>query len=169
MHNTFNEYLIAGEWYSFVNLSLLKSIVESTGEFADIKAEIKRKKEMLNKFEKKISKQIESMVITRDDDCRNIRERLDFEKGWKLAENDKEFLLNYYFKCANILQDDCGGDGVEEIYEIINSIKNYGVEKAKDLIQTDAVCMAESVQWDVYKYYKGHEDVLTLIERSILA
>ena len=55
-----------------------------------------------------------------------------------------------------------------DVAEILNSIKENGVEKSKDLIQGDAMLAAEGFGYDVYKKYSDSPDILKVIENSIL-
>lgn len=168
LHNIFEKYSIAGEWFSYVDLDLLDSIVKATGEFADIEAEIKKEKEKRKEFNKKIHNLVKRVYGIKDNIHCDIREKLDIENGWKFTESDKEFLLKYYLEYADILKNYCDCDGIDDVYKIIDSIQKHGVVKSKDLIQEDAVCMAECVQWEIYEYYNGDKDVLRLLENSIL-
>lgn len=98
----------------------------------------------------------------------NYQDFLDYEKGWKFTEQDKAFLIKYYLDYAKVLKEYCDGDGLKFIQKIINSIKNYGVLASKDLIQEDVLNTLESVDWEIYEYYKEAKNVLWLIENSIL-
>ena len=65
------------------------------------------------------------------------------------------------YRCAD-------GDFVEDPTEILNSIKENGVEASKDLIQTSARFKAECVCDDIYNYCENSPDTLKFIENSIL-
>lgn len=98
----------------------------------------------------------------------DIKPYIDFEKGWKFTEDDKDFLIAYYEDWIKGCIEEFDGDFIEEPTTILNSIKEKGVEASKDLIQTDAQNMAEAVMNDIYNYYAKADDVLKLIENSIL-
>lgn len=99
---------------------------------------------------------------------RDIEPYIDFEKGWKFTEDDKDFLISYYEDWIQGCVELCDGDFVEEPTEILNSIKENGVEASKDLIQSSARFETECVCDDIYNYYKDSPDTLKLIENSIL-
>lgn len=118
--------------------------------------------------DEKIFELIKRMLESEYQTCRNVRDRLDLQNGWKFAEDDKDFLIKYYTEYADVLRNCCEEDGLEEVWRIINSIKQHGVNQSKELIQEDAISIAESVQWEIYEYYKDNKDILKLIENSIL-
>lgn len=99
---------------------------------------------------------------------RNLMPYIDFEKGWKFTESDKDFLLDYYNDYLECLIEDYEGDFTEEVEKIINSINANGVELSKDLIQEDARNMSEAVMDEIYDYYEKSGNILKLIENSIL-
>lgn len=98
----------------------------------------------------------------------DVKPYIDCEKGWKFTEDDKEFLISYYEDFLKFCNEECGGDYADEVSEILNSIKENGVEKSKDLIQEDALLAAEGFGYDVYKKYSDSPDILKVIENSIL-
>ena len=98
----------------------------------------------------------------------DIKPYINLEKGWKFTEDDKEFLLSYYKEYLDVLNEECGGDGAEDVQKIIDSIENNGVDRSRELIQADARFAAESVNDDIYNYYRDSANVLKLIENSIL-
>lgn len=98
----------------------------------------------------------------------NIQPYIDFDKGWKFTEADKEFLINYYEDMIKVLMEECSGDFVEDYQKILNSINENGVEASKEMIQDDAKFTAESVHYEIYEYYNDAFDILRLIENSIL-
>ncbi len=98
----------------------------------------------------------------------DVRTYIDFDKGWKFTENDKDFLIKYYEEYLEIVNKDFCGDGSEEIQEILDSIKENGVNGSKELIQEDALIAAGAFGYDIYKKYSDSPDILNLIENSIL-
>lgn len=98
----------------------------------------------------------------------NIKPYIDFEKGWKFTEEDKEFLISYYKELAKFCIEEACGDGIEEPTEILNSLRENGVEKSKALIQENARLVAEAVDDEIYRYYDDDLKILKLIENSIL-
>lgn len=98
----------------------------------------------------------------------DIKPYIDFDKGWKFTEDDKEFLVTYYKETIKALTEECGGDFVDDYQKILNSIIKNGVDASKDLIQGDAKILSEAVSDDIYNYYKNCHDTLKLIEKSIL-
>lgn len=93
---------------------------------------------------------------------------VDYEKGWKFMEEDKEFLVAYYEGWIKGCIEEYDGDFVEQPAETLKSIKEKGVNASKDLIQGDAREMADAVCGDVYQYYAECPETLKLIENSIL-
>lgn len=98
----------------------------------------------------------------------DIEPYIDFGKGWKFTEDDKDFLIAYYEDWIQGCIECADGDFVEEPTEILNSIKENGVEASKDLIQESARFEAERVCDDIYNYYENSPDTLRFIENSIL-
>lgn len=98
----------------------------------------------------------------------DVKPYIDFEKGWKFKEDDKEFLILYYEDWIKGCIEEFDGDGIEEPTEILKSLKENGVEKSKNLIQANARILAEAVNDDIYNYYAECPDDLKLIENSIL-
>ena len=98
----------------------------------------------------------------------DISPYIDYDKGWKLTENDKDFLIRYYENWVKAYIEECDGDFVDEPNRTLNSIKEKGVMASKDLIQEDARDTAYAVCDDIYEYYKNDADTLRLIENSIL-
>ena len=98
----------------------------------------------------------------------NIKPYIDFEKGWKFTEEDKEFLISYYEGLAKFCIEEACGDGIEEPTEILNSLRENGVEKSKALIQENARLVAEAVDDEIYRYYDDDLEILKLIENSIV-
>ena len=99
---------------------------------------------------------------------KDIQPYIDFDKGWKLTEDDKDFLIAYYEDWIEACIEECGGDGAEDYTKTLDSIKEIGVERSKDLIQMDARILEEAVCDDIYEYYKDSPNILKLIENSIL-
>lgn len=99
----------------------------------------------------------------------NIEPYIDFDKGWKFTEADKEFIIVFLEDEIEAKNEFYDGDFVEEPMEILASVKQFGVEKSKDMIQNHAKFYAESVDNDIYQYYASAYDVLKFIEMSILA
>lgn len=99
---------------------------------------------------------------------KNVKLHIDFEKGWKFTEDDKDFLIAYYEDYLQALNEECGGDFTEEIEEILKSLKEKGVEASKELIQEDARETAEAAMDIIYEYYSGEKAILHLVENSIL-
>lgn len=98
----------------------------------------------------------------------DIQPYIDFDKGWKFTEDDKDFLIAYYEDWIQGCIECADGDFVEEPTEVLNSIKKKGVEASKDLIQASARFESECVCDDIYNYYKDSRDTLKFIENSIL-
>lgn len=98
----------------------------------------------------------------------DIQPYIDFEKGWKFTEDDKNFLIAYYEDWIQGCIECADGDYAEELAEILNSVRENGVNTSRDLIQTNARDLAEAVHDDIYKYYDDSPDILKLIENSIL-
>lgn len=98
----------------------------------------------------------------------DIQPYIDFDKGWKLREDDKEFLISYYEDCIKVLNEEFDGNFVKDYIEILDSLKEKGVGESRKLIQADARIMAEAVCDDIYQYYADNPDILRLIENSIL-
>lgn len=98
----------------------------------------------------------------------DIQPYIDFEKGWKFTEDDKDFLIAYYEDWIQGCIEEFDGDFIEEHTKILNSLRKKGVEGSKGLIQMDARLLAESVNDNIYEYYKDSPDFLKLIENSIL-
>ncbi len=105
---------------------------------------------------------------TKNQKTNDIEPYIDYEKGWKFTEYDKEFLVRYYEDWIKACVEEFDGYFVEEPTKTLSSIKENGVEKSKDLIQEDAREMAYAVCDDIYEYYKNDTDTLKLIENSIL-
>lgn len=98
-----------------------------------------------------------------------VKQFIDFDKGWKFTEEDKDFLVTYYSEYINVLNEECGGDFVEDCKKILDSILEKGVEASKELIQQDARISSEAVNDYIYEYYEKDSDILKLIENSILS
>lgn len=98
----------------------------------------------------------------------DISPYIDFEKGWKFTENDKEWLVKFYEDYIRIQNEEFDGDFVEEPQSILNSLNANGVEASKELIQLNAKEFVEAVDNNIYKYYESDCDILRLIENSIL-
>lgn len=98
----------------------------------------------------------------------DVKPYINFDKGWKFTEDDKEFLINYYEDWIKGCIEEFDGYGIEEPTEIFNSLKENGVKGSKDLIQENARILAEAVNDDIYNYYAKFPDDLKLIENSIL-
>lgn len=98
----------------------------------------------------------------------DVKPYIDYEKGWKFTEDDKEFLISYYEDWIKGCIEEFDGDGIEEPTQILNSLKADGVEKNRSLIQESARILAEAVNDDIYNYYAKCLDTLKLIENSIL-
>lgn len=105
---------------------------------------------------------------TKDQKPHDIQPYINFDKGWKFTEDDKDFLINYYEDWIEGCIECADGYFVEEPTKTLNSIKENGVGASKDLIQTDARIMAEAVCDNIYYYYKNDADTLKLVENSIL-
>lgn len=93
---------------------------------------------------------------------------IDFDKGWKFTEDNKEFLLKYYEEYLQLCVKEFDGDFADEVSDILESIKNNGVAKSKELIQEDAMMAASAFGYDIYQKYSDSPDILKLIENSIL-
>lgn len=98
----------------------------------------------------------------------DIEPYIDKVSGWKFTEDDKEFLITYYEDWIQGCIEEFDGDFIEEPTKILNSLREKGIEGSKGLIQMDARLLAESVNDDIYEYYKDSPDFLKLIENSIL-
>lgn len=98
----------------------------------------------------------------------DVHDFIDYEKGWKFTEDDREFLIKYYEEYLQFCNEECGGDFAEEVSEILNSIKENGVEASKELIQADAEIAASGFGYDIYEKYSDSPNILKLIENSIL-
>lgn len=98
----------------------------------------------------------------------DISPYVDYEKGWKFTEDDKDFLIAFYEDWVQGCIEDFDGDFIEEPTEILNSLKEKGVMESKDLIQENARELASAVCDDIYQYYADSTDTLKLIENSIL-
>lgn len=98
-----------------------------------------------------------------------VNQFIDFDKGWKFTEEDRDFLVKFYSETIEVLNNECDGDFVEENQLILNSILQNGVEASKELIQSDARVLSEAVKDYIYEYYEKDSDVLKLIENSILS
>lgn len=98
----------------------------------------------------------------------DVKPYIDFEKGWKFTEEDREFLIRYYEEYLQGCIDEFDGDYSEEVTAILNSLKENGVEASKELIQADADLAAGAFGYDIYKKYSNDSDILKLIENSIL-
>ena len=98
----------------------------------------------------------------------DIEPYIDFEKGWKFTEDGKDFLIAYYEDWIQGCIECADGDFIEEATEVLNSIKENGVEASKDLIQASARFEAECVCDDIYNYYKDSPTTLKFIENSII-
>lgn len=88
--------------------------------------------------------------------------------GWKFTENDRNFLICFYRDWIQSLKEDVGGDFVEQPTVTLDAIMENGVEDSKDLIQVDAVLLAESVNFNIYEFYADYVDTIKFIENSIL-
>lgn len=99
---------------------------------------------------------------------RDIEPYINYNKGWKFTENDKDFLIRYYENWVKACIEEFDGDFVEEPNKTLSSIKEKGVMISKDLIQEDARELAYAVCDDIYEYYRNDTDTLRLIENSIL-
>lgn len=102
---------------------------------------------------------------------KNVMDLIDFDNGWKFRESDKPFLTLFYKEYADTILKECGGDGIEDICLIMNSLSKNGVLGSKELIQESAKNFVDSVGGEIYHYYDSQEskDVLRLIENSILS
>lgn len=98
----------------------------------------------------------------------DISPYVDYEKGWKFTEDDKDFLIAFYEDWVQGCIEDFDGDFIEEPTEILNSLKEKGVMESKDLIQENARELASAVCDDIYQYYADSTDTLKLNENSIL-
>ena len=98
----------------------------------------------------------------------DVKDYVDFDKGWKFTEEDKEFLIRYYEEYLQGCIEEFGGDYSEEVMEILNSLKEKGVGASKKLIQADADLAAGAFGYDIYMKYSDSPDILKLIENSIL-
>lgn len=98
----------------------------------------------------------------------DINPYVDYDKGWKFTEYDKDFLIAFYEDWIQGCIEDFDGDFIEEPTEILNSLKEKGVMESKDLIQENARELASAVCDDIYQYYADSTDTLKLIENSIL-
>lgn len=87
--------------------------------------------------------------------------------GWKFAEKDKDFLVQFYLDWIKALKEDADGDFIQEPTLTLESLMKNGVEESKDLVQMDAVSLAESVNYNIYEFYSCN-DTLKFIENSIL-
>ena len=99
---------------------------------------------------------------------RDIQPYIDFDKGWKFTEEDKEFLVKYCEDWIKVCIEEADGDNVEDYQQMLDSIKEKGVNASKNLIQIDARMLAEAVGYDIYEYYNGDTEFLKYIEKSIL-
>lgn len=98
----------------------------------------------------------------------DVKDYIDFDKGWKFTEEDKEFLIKFYEEFLQGCIEEFDGDYSEEVTEILNSLKEKGVEASKELIQADADLAAGAFGYDIYMKYSDSPDILKLIENSIL-
>ena len=98
----------------------------------------------------------------------DIRQYIDFEKGWKFTEDDKEFLLNFYEEYLQFCMEEAGGYFAEETLQTINSIKNHGIEASRDIIQCDAEKYAIGFGSNIYAKFSDSPDILKFIENSII-
>lgn len=89
-------------------------------------------------------------------------------KGWKFKEEDRDFLVQFYRNWISALKEDADGDFIEQPEITLNSITENGVEESKDLIQMDAIMLAESVNYNIYEFYSNYAETLEFIEKSIL-
>lgn len=172
LHDMFAKYKIAGEWFSEVDILLIDKTIKNIGEIADINKEKEIYQNELKQFGEKIEKCIEEFSLlpqlTKNTKTNSVE--IDFEKGWKLRETDKDFLLNYFRDYVNVLEKCCSGDGIEDVCLIISTLEKYGVRKTKDLIQIHAKILLDAVDGEIYKYYDSEysKDILYIIENSIL-
>ena len=98
-----------------------------------------------------------------------VNKFIDFDKGWKFTEEDKDFLVKFYSETIEVLKSECDGDFAEEYQVILDSILKNGVQASKELIQSDAKALSESVNDYIYEYYEKDSGILKLIENSILS
>lgn len=98
----------------------------------------------------------------------DIKPYIDFDKGWKFTEDDKEFLVTYYKETIKALTEECDGAFVDDYQKILDSISKNGVEKSKELIQEDAIIVASAFGYDIYEKYSESPDILKVIENSVL-
>ena len=171
LHKTFEKYKIDREWFSFLDILLIDKTVNELGEIV----EIEKVKEIIklenDRFSQKMDKQIKKMFSCKQNKTKEVCLEINFEKGWKLKEKDKNFLVNYFTSYADYINKYCCGDGAEEIDLIIKSLKEKGVESSKDLIQENAKIAFEAVNGEIYEYYNNEnsKDTLYIIENSILS
>lgn len=88
-------------------------------------------------------------------------------EGWKFTEKDRDFLMRFYRGWIKGLIEDADGDFIEQPTLTLESLMKNGVEESRDLIQMDAVSLAESVNYNIYEFYSCN-DTLKFIENSIL-
>lgn len=88
-------------------------------------------------------------------------------EGWKFTEKDRDFLMRFYRDWIKVLKEDADGDFIEEPTLTLESLMKNGVERSKDLIQMDAILLAESVNHNIYEFYSDYS-ILHFIENSIL-
>lgn len=172
LHEKFAENRIAGEWFSNVDVSIIDEVIKKHGIKADSRKVQKREKESIEKalaFFRGMYKK--SHKICNSQLGKNAMDLIDFDNGWKFRESDKPFLISFYKEYADTIDKECGGDGIEDICLIINSLNKNGVIASKELIQESAKNFVDSVGGEIYRYYDSQEseDVLRLIENSILS
>lgn len=90
----------------------------------------------------------------------SILSYIDQDKGWKFSEKDRNFLIRFYENWIEALVEEADGDFIEQPTYALNSIMENGVEESKDLIQMDAVLLAESVNYNIYEFYSDCIDTL---------
>ena len=91
---------------------------------------------------------------------------IDFDKGWKFKEEDKQFILNYFKQAIEVYKEYDEIDRVIEYQDLYNRLLDGSVKSLKKEIQEEAFELSECVHHEIYEYYD--KETLKFIENAIV-
>lgn len=98
---------------------------------------------------------------------KSIEENIDFDKGWKVTEDDRELIESEIKSHMDVLLYIDEIEDYEEYKQIYETIKSNSLEECKDMIQKYAFELSESVNHYIYEYYK-ESSIREFIEKTIV-